>query len=269
MSDFTLMGVLNVTPDSFSDGGQWFDGEAAVEHGVQLVREGASIIDVGGESTRPGAAPVDEGEELRRTVPVIAELRRLVPEAILSIDTTKASVAAAAIEAGATYVNDVTALRGDPDMAALVASHPRVRVCLMHMRGEPRTMQDAPRYDDVVADVAAFLRERLIAAEVAGIGPDRIDLDPGIGFGKRIEHNLQLLHHLDRIVGLGQPVLLGTSRKSMLGRITGREDPAERVFATVATAVLAYAGGVRAFRVHDVAAHRDALLVAEAIKHAR
>lgn len=263
------MGVLNVTPDSFSDGGQWFDGDAAIEHGVELFREGAAIIDVGGESTRPGAAPVDEAEELRRTVPVIAELRRLVPDAVLSIDTTKAAVAAAAIEAGATYVNDVTALRGDPEMAALVASHPGVRVCLMHMRGEPRTMQEAPRYDDVVADVADFLRERLIAAEVAGIAPDRIDLDPGIGFGKRIEHNLQLLHHLDRIVELGQPVLLGTSRKSMLGRITGREAPEDRVFATVSTAVLAYRDGVRAFRVHDVAAHRDALLVAEAIKHAR
>lgn len=269
VSDFTLMGVLNVTPDSFSDGGQWFDGAAAVAHGVQLAAEGAAIIDVGGESTRPGAAPVSEAEELRRTVPVIAELRRLLPEVVLSIDTTKAAVAAAAIDAGATYVNDVTALRGDPAMPALVASHPHVRVCLMHMRGEPRTMQDAPRYVDVVGEVAEFLRERLVAAEEAGIPPDRIDLDPGIGFGKRIEHNLQLLHHLDRIVALGQPVLLGTSRKSMLGRITGREDPAERVFATVSTAVLAYRDGVRAFRVHDVAAHHDALLVAEAIHHAR
>ncbi|MBJ7470151.1 MAG: dihydropteroate synthase [Solirubrobacteraceae bacterium] len=263
------MGVLNVTPDSFSDGGQWFDGEAAVRHGLRLAHEGASMIDVGGESTRPGAEPVGEAEELRRTEPVIRELRRQLPDVTLSIDTTKASVAQAAIEAGATYVNDVTALRGDPAMPALVASHPAVRVCLMHMRGEPRTMQDAPRYDDVVGEVAEFLRERLIAAEVAGISPDRIDLDPGIGFGKRIEHNLQLLHHLDRIVALGQPVLLGTSRKSMLGRITGREDPADRVHASVSTAVLAYRDGVRAFRVHDVAAHRDALLVAEAIAAAR
>ncbi len=269
VSDFALMGVLNVTPDSFSDGGRWADLDAAVAHGVQLAAEGAAIVDVGGESTRPGAAPVDEAEELRRTEPVIRELRRRLPDLALSIDTTKAAVAQAAIEAGATYVNDVTALRGDPAMAVLIAAHPLVRVCLMHMRGEPRTMQEAPRYDDVVAEVAEFLRERLIAAEVAGIGPDRIDLDPGIGFGKKIEHNLQLLHHLDRIVALGQPVLLGTSRKSMLGRITGRTDPADRVFASVSTAVLAYSGGVRAFRVHDVAAHRDALLVAEAINGAR
>lgn len=263
------MGVLNVTPDSFSDGGRWADVEAAVEHGVQLVAEGALIVDVGGESTRPGAAPVTEEEELRRTEPVIRELRRRLPDVTLSIDTTKAAVASAAIEAGATYVNDVTALRGDPAMAPLVASHPAVRVCLMHMRGEPRTMQEAPRYVDVVEEVAEFLRERLIAAEVAGIGPDRIDLDPGIGFGKRIEHNLQLLHHLDRIVALGQPVLLGTSRKSTIGRITGRDDPADRVHGSVSSAVLAYGAGVRAFRVHDVAAHRDALLVAEAIAHAR
>lgn len=262
------MGVLNVTPDSFSDGGRWANLDDAVAHGLQLAAEGASVIDVGGESTRPGASAVDEAEELRRTEPVIRELRRRLPEVALSIDTTKAAVAAAAIEAGATYVNDVTALRGDPAMATLIASHRHVRVCLMHMLGEPRTMQDAPRYSDVVSEVAEFLRERLIAAEIAGIGPDRIDLDPGIGFGKRIEHNLQLLHHLDRIVSLGQPVLLGTSRKSMLGRITGREDPADRAFASVSTAVLAYRDGVRAFRVHDVAAHRDALLVAEAIANA-
>ncbi len=269
VSDFTLMGVLNVTPDSFSDGGRWADVDAAVERGLQLAAEGAAVIDVGGESTRPGADPVGADEELRRTEPVIRELRRQLPEVVLSIDTAKAAVAAGAIDAGATYVNDVTALRGDPAMAALVASHPHVRVCLMHMRGEPRTMQEAPRYTDVVGEVAEFLRERLVAAEVAGIAPDRIDLDPGIGFGKRVEHNLQLLHHLARIVELGQPVLLGTSRKSTIGRITGRDDPADRVFGSVSTAVLAYRDGVRAFRVHDVAAHRDALLVAEAIAHAR
>ncbi len=263
------MGVLNVTPDSFSDGGRWTDLEAAVARGEQLAAEGAAIIDVGGESTRPGAEPVGVDEEVRRTEPVIRELRRRLPDVVLSVDTTKAAVAQAAIEAGAAYVNDVTALRGDPAMAPLVASHAGVRVCLMHMRGEPRTMQAAPHYVDVVGEVAEFLRERLVAAEVAGIAPDRIDLDPGIGFGKRIEHNLQLLHRLDRIVALGQPVLLGTSRKSTIGRITGRDDPADRVYGSVSTAVLAYRDGVRAFRVHDVAAHRDALLVAEAIAHAR
>lgn len=269
MSDFTLMGVLNVTPDSFSDGGRWADLDTAVEHGLQLAAEGATVVDVGGESTRPGAAPVDTAEEIRRTEPVLRELRRLLPaDVALSVDTTKAAVAEAAIDAGATYVNDVTALRGDAAMAPLVASHAHVRLCLMHMQGEPRTMQSAPRYDDVVAEVGAFLRERLTAAEVAGIAPDRIDLDPGIGFGKRIEHNLSLLRHLDRIVALGQPVLLGTSRKSTIGRITGRDVPEERVFGSVSTAVLAYRDGVRAFRVHDVAAHRDALLVAEAISAA-
>jgi dihydropteroate synthase len=269
VSDFTLMGVLNVTPDSFSDGGAWIDPAAAVAQALRLADEGAGIIDVGGESTRPGADPVDEAEERRRTEPVIRAIHEARPELTISIDTMKASVAEAAIAAGATYVNDVTALRGDPHMAALIASHPHVRVCLMHMLGEPRTMQTAPHYDDVVDEVAAFLQERLGAASRAGIGGDRIDLDPGIGFGKKIEHNLRLLHHLDRIVDLGQPVVLGTSRKGMLGTITGRADPAERVDATLATAILAYAAGVRTFRVHDVAPHRDALLVAEAVLHAR
>ncbi|MDO9355123.1 MAG: dihydropteroate synthase [Solirubrobacteraceae bacterium] len=269
MSDFTLMGVLNVTPDSFSDGGAWVDPDAATRRALHMADDGARIIDVGGESTRPGAQPVDEAEERRRTEPVIRAIHEARPGLVISIDTMKASVAEAAIAAGATYVNDVTALRGDPHMAALVASHPHVRVCLMHMLGEPRTMQQAPHYADVVDEVAAFLTDRLGAAARAGIGSDRIDLDPGIGFGKKIEHNLSLLHHLDRIVALGQPVVLGTSRKGMLGTITGRTDPADRVDATLATAVLGYAAGVRTFRVHDVAPHRDALLVAEAVRHAR
>lgn len=269
MSDFTLMGILNVTPDSFSDGGAWAGTEAAVAHGLRLVEEGARMIDVGGESTRPGAVPVDAAEEQRRTEPVIRELHRRAPDVVLSIDTMKASVAEAAIAAGATYVNDVTALAGDPHMAALIASHPHVRCCLMHMRGEPGTMQQAPHYGDVVADVSAFLQERVGVALRDGISRERIDLDPGIGFGKKIEHNLRLLHHLDELVALGYPIVLGTSRKGMLGTITGRTEPAERVDATLATAVLGYAAGVRTFRVHDVAPHRDALLVAEAIAHAR
>lgn len=270
MSDFTLMGVLNVTPDSFSDGGSWLDPAAAVARGLAMVDEGARIIDVGGESTRPGAEPVDAAEEQRRVEPVVRELVRRAPAGtVVSVDTMKASVAEAAIAAGATYVNDVTGLRGDPDMATLVASHRHVRTCLMHMLGEPRTMQQAPKYDDVVAEVVAFLRDRVGAAERAGIAPGRIDLDPGIGFGKKIEHNLRLIKHLDEIVAIGHRVVLGTSRKGMLGTITGRTHPADRDVASTATAVLGYQQGVRAFRVHNVAAHRDALLTAHAVLDAR
>src|SRR4051812_30464431 len=256
-----IMGVLNVTPDSFSDGGEWFDHDAAVEHGRELIAQGAAIVDVGGESTRPGAAPVPAAEELARVVPVIEALRNT--GAVLSVDTSKAAVARAALDAGATFVNDVTALRGDPDMAALVAEA-GCDVCLMHMLGEPRTMQEDPRYDDVVADVRAFLEERVAAAVAAGIAEERISVDPGIGFGKTLEHNLALLRHLDQIVALGRPVVIGTSRKSFLGRITGRDDPHQRVLGTVATNVLAYERGAEVFRVHDVAATRDALAVAAA-----
>lgn len=269
MSDFALMGILNVTPDSFSDGGLWLDQQAAVEHALTMVAEGATIIDVGGESTRPGAEPVEADEELRRTAPVIEQLARRVPHVTISIDTTKAAVAAAAIEAGARYVNDVTALSGDPEMLGLVAAHREVRCCLMHMRGAPRTMQEAPHYEDVVGEVAAYLATRAEQAIEHGIPAERIDVDPGIGFGKRIEHNLTLLRELGTIVALGYPVVLGTSRKSFLGAITGRAAPSDRVAASVATAVHAYHQGVRVFRVHDVAAHRDALLVAEATLGAR
>ena len=258
------MGVLNVTPDSFSDGGEWFDHEAAVGRGRELAAQGAAILDVGGESTRPGAAPVAEAEELRRVVPVVRALSAQVPAGVqLSIDTSKARVAAAALDAGATYVNDVTALRGDPAMAELVAAA-GCDVCLMHMLGEPRTMQDDPRYDDVVADVRAFLEERLAVAVAAGIAEDRIALDPGIGFGKTAAHNLELLRRIGEIVALGRPVVVGTSRKSFLGRITGRDDPHQRDVGTVATNVLAYERGASVFRVHDVAATRDALAVAAA-----
>ncbi len=258
---FTVMGVLNVTPDSFSDGGEWFDGTAAIAHGLQLAAEGAAILDVGGESTRPGAEPVGVAEELRRVVPVIERLAA-VSGAQLSIDTTKAEVAEAALDAGATYVNDVNALRAD-GMVELVASR-RADCCLMHMRGEPRTMQADPRYDDVVDDVKAYLTERAAAIIAAGVAESQIHVDPGIGFGKTVAHNLELLRRLDEIVALGFPVVVGTSRKSFLGKISGRDDPKQRLYGTIASNVLALSAGARVFRVHDVAAVRDALAVADA-----
>ena len=259
------MGVVNVTPDSFSDGGAWLDPGAAVAHGADLARQGADILDIGGESTRPGAEPVGTCEELRRVVPVLAGLTGT--GARLSIDTSKARVAEAALQAGATLVNDVTALRGDPDMAALLAAHD-CDVCVMHMLGEPRTMQREPRYDDVVDEVKAFLAERLQYAVAQGIAEERVWLDPGIGFGKTIEHNLALLQRLGELVDLGRPLVIGTSRKSFLGRMTGR-GPLERVPGTIATNVLALAAGARVFRVHDVAEARDALTVAAATLRGR
>jgi dihydropteroate synthase len=263
--DPVVMGVVNVTPDSFSDGGAWPDPQAAVAHGRRLAAEGADILDIGGESTRPGAEPVGEAEELRRVVPVLEGLAG--GAARLSIDTSKAAVAAAALQAGATIVNDVTALRGDPAMAGTVAGA-GCDVCLMHMLGEPRTMQRDPRYGDVVDDVKAFLAQRLEHAVRSGIAEERIWLDPGIGFGKTIDHNLELLRRLGEIVALGRPVVVGTSRKSFLGTITGR-GPGDRVAATIATNVLALAAGARIFRVHDVAEARDALLVAAATLRGR
>jgi dihydropteroate synthase len=257
---FEVMGVLNVTPDSFSDGGAFLDAVAAIDQGRALLADGADLVDVGGESTRPGAPPVPEAEELRRIGPVVAALA--ADGARVSIDTSKAGVARAALDAGASYVNDVTAFRGDPDMAGLVAER-GVRCCLMHMRGEPRTMQEDPRYDDVVDDVKAFLSERLAAAVAAGVPEDHVDLDPGIGFGKTVEHNLELLRRLDEIVALGRPVVIGTSRKSFLGRLTGR-DASDRLAGSIATNVLALERGARIFRVHDVAPVRDALTVAAA-----
>ncbi len=259
------MGVVNVTPDSFSDGGEWLDPAAAIAHGLELVEQGAAILDVGGESTRPGAHPVSEAEELRRVVPVLEGL--VGAGARLSIDTSKAAVAAAALDAGATIVNDVTALRGDPAMAALVAAR-ACDVCLMHMLGEPRTMQLHPVYDEVVADVKAFLAERLRFAVAHGIAEERVWLDPGIGFGKTVDHNLELLRRLDELVALGRPLVVGTSRKSFLGKITGR-DPQQRVAGTIATNVLALARGASVFRVHDVAEARDALVVAAATLRGR
>jgi dihydropteroate synthase len=260
--DFRLMGIVNVTPDSFSDGGRYLDPRSAIEHGLELEREGAAILDVGGESTRPGAAPVSLAEELRRVVPVLEALATQRSRAQLSIDTAKAPVAAAALDAGATFVNDVTALRHDPDMAELVARS-GADCCLMHMLGEPRTMQRNPRYQDVVGEVKAFLEARMAFAVAEGIAEERIVLDPGIGFGKTIEHNLELLRRLDELVALGRPVSIGTSRKSFLGRLTGSE-VGDRVAGTIATNVLAYERGARIFRVHDVAPARDALVVTAA-----
>ena len=261
-TDFTVMGVVNVTPDSFSDGGLYIDAGAAIDHGLELEAEGAGILDIGGESTRPGAQPVASVAELDRVLPVIEGLRERGAAAQISIDTSKAAVAAAALDAGAALVNDVTALRGDPAMAELVAGR-GVQCCLMHMLGEPRTMQDDPRYEDVVSDVKAFLEERLAFAVASGIAEERILLDPGIGFGKTAAHNLELLARLDELAAIGRPLVIGTSRKSFLGRITGRSVD-ERLAATIATNVLAYERGARVFRVHDVAPVRDALVIAGA-----
>jgi len=253
------MGVVNVTPDSFSDGGQFLDPELAIAHGRELLEAGAEILDIGGESTRPGAQPVDAFEELRRVLPVIEGLSG----ERISVDTSKASVAAAAIDAGATIVNDVTALRGDPAMAALCAEH-EATVVLMHMLGEPRTMQDAPTYEDVVDEVKAFLLARLEGAVAAGIAEQRIWLDPGIGFGKTAEHNLELLRRLGELRELGRPLVVGTSRKSFIGRLDG--SPAgERLGGTIASSVLAAAEGADVLRVHDVAEVTQALKVTEAI----
>jgi dihydropteroate synthase len=256
-----LMGVVNVTPDSFSDGGLYLDPERAIAHGEELARAGAGILDVGGESTRPGAEEVAAEEELRRVGPVVAGLAG--GEAAISIDSSKAVVAAAALDAGATIVNDVTALRGDSAMAALCAER-GATVVLMHMAGSPRTMQDEPRYADVVADVKAFLAERVEAATAAGIAEERIWLDPGIGFGKTAEHNLELLRRLGELRALGRPLVVGTSRKSFIGRVDG-SGAGERLGGTIASSVLAAAEGAAVLRVHDVAEVGQAMTVAAAI----
>ena len=255
------MGVLNVTPDSFSDGGAFLDPAAAVAHAERMAAEGADLVDVGGESTRPGAEPVPADEELRRVMPVIEQLGRRGTVS-LSIDTSKAEVARAATDAGAVLVNDVTALRGDPAMAGVVAES-GAEVCLMHMLGDPRTMQDDPRYEDVVSEVKAFLEERLEFAVAHGILEERVWLDPGIGFGKTLEHNLALLRRLDEIVAVGRPVIVGVSRKRFIGSLTARAE-ADRMAGGIAANVLAFQRGAHMFRVHDVAETRDALAVAAA-----
>jgi dihydropteroate synthase len=261
VSDVKLMGVVNVTPDSFSDGGLYLDPGAAIAHGKALAADGAAILDVGGESTRPGAAPVAADEELRRVEPVVAGLVGAA-EAI-SVDTSKATVAAAALDAGASIVNDVTALRGDPEMAALCAER-GAGVVLMHMAGDPRTMQVDPRYGDVVAEVRDFLAARLAAAVAAGIDESRIWLDPGLGFGKTDRHNFELLRGLGELTRLGRPILIGTSRKSFIGRADGSRTD-DRLGGTIATSLLAATAGASVLRVHDVHEMSQALTVASAV----
>jgi dihydropteroate synthase len=256
-----LMGVVNVTPDSFSDGGLFLDADVAVAHGEELAREGADILDVGGESTRPGAEAVGAAEEVARTEPVVAAL--VGAGHVVSIDTSKLAVAEAALDAGASIVNDVTALRGDPEIAALVAER-GAGLVLMHMQGDPGTMQTDPRYDDVVEDVKAFLAERTEVAVAAGVAEERIWLDPGIGFGKTLDHNLELLRRLGELRELGRPLVVGTSRKSFIGKIDGSE-VGDRLGGTIASSVLAAERGAEVLRVHDVAACRQALAVAAAI----
>jgi len=256
-----LMGIVNVTPDSFSDGGLYLDSDRAIGHARELAAEGADLLDVGGESTRPGAQAVSAEAELRRVLPVLEGLGGVgVP---VSIDTSKAAVAEAALEAGAGLVNDVTALRADPELAAVCAAR-GCDVVLMHMQGSPRTMQEAPAYGDVVEDVKGFLAERIDFATGAGIAEDRIWVDPGIGFGKTVDHNLELLRRLGELRDLGRPILVGTSRKSFIGRLTGR-DVDQRLGGTIASNVLALRAGADVLRVHDVAQVREAMRVAEAI----
>ena len=258
-----VVGIINVTPDSFSDGGQFADLESAVAHGVRLAEEGADMLDVGGESTRPGAADVSVEEELRRVLPVIEQLiaRTALP---IAVDTSKPEVMRAAVAAGAGMINDVYALRREGAMDA--AADLRVPICLMHMQGEPRSMQDAPYYDDVVGEVHRFLTDRLFACELAGIDRRKVMVDPGFGFGKDLEHNLALLRRLERFADLGSGVYAGLSRKSMIGTLTGRKDPAERAAGSVAAALIAVQRGARMVRVHDVAATVDAVKVWHAVQ---
>jgi dihydropteroate synthase len=256
-----LMGVVNVTPDSFSDGGMFLEPEAAIAHGEQLVRDGAEILDVGGESTRPGAEPVDVEVELARTQPVVADLEGL--GYTVSIDTSKAAVAEAALDAGAEIVNDVTALRGDAEMAGLCAEL-GATVVLMHMPGNPRTMQDDPKYGDVVEDIKAFLAGRIETALAAGVEEGRVWIDPGIGFGKTLEHNLELLRRLGELRELGRPLVIGASRKSFIGKIDG-SGVEERIGGSIAAATLAAAEGADVLRVHDVAETAQAMRVAAAV----
>lgn len=256
-----IMGVVNVTPDSFSDGGKYLEADAAIEHGLRLIDEGADLIDVGGESTRPGAAVVSVDEELERVAGVVEALA--AAGALVSIDTSKAQVAAGAIEAGAVVINDVTAL-ADPEMAAVASRH-QVGLVLMHMQGTPRTMQNEPRYTDLVGEVSGFLVERAAAAETGGVERSNIAIDPGIGFGKTVDHNLVLLRELGVLADLGYPLVVGTSRKSFLGKVTGASDPGDRDLASAVSVALAVERGANIVRVHNVSACREAALLALAI----
>jgi dihydropteroate synthase len=259
-----VMGVLNVTPDSFSDGGRFLALEAAVAHGLRLVEEGAAIIDIGGESTRPGASPVEVDEELRRVVPVVERLRKAAPQAIISVDTSKPEVIRETTAAGAGLINDVRALTepGALEMAAASGC----AVCLMHMQGDPRSMQKSPSYVDVVKEVKAFLAERAQACRAAGVSADRLVIDPGFGFGKTLEHNVELLRRLPELAASGLPVLVGLSRKSIVGTLTGRS-AGDRVYGSIALAVIATMKGAHIVRAHDVSATVDALKIVTAIAH--
>jgi dihydropteroate synthase len=261
------MGILNVTPDSFSDGGDYLAAERALRQGLRLLADGADLIDIGGESSRPGAAPVSQQEELDRVVPVIERLRNET-DLPLSVDTTKSAVARAAILAGANYINDISGLRFDAGMAA-VAAESGAGLFLMHTRGTPRDMQKQTAYADLLAEVTAYLRQGIDLALAAGVSPRALAVDPGIGFGKSVAGNLTLLRHLERLHELGYPVLLGTSRKSFIGRILDQDDPRRRLAGTLATLALAVDKGVQIFRVHDVRAARETLLVAWAIREGR
>jgi len=258
-----VMGVLNVTPDSFSDGGQFFDTDKAIKHGLQMAAEGAAIIDVGGGSTRPGSSPVSAKEQIRRVVPVIKGLREKI-DVPISIDTYNFEVATAALGAGAAMINDITAL-SDERVGKLTAEY-QVPVVLMHIQGTPKTMQIEPKYKDVVGEVLEFLLGRAKRAEEFGISKDMIFIDPGIGFGKTVEHNLLLLRNIDKFVDSSYRVCVGTSRKNFIGKITGRENPAERIFGTAATVALCVAAGVSIVRVHDVAEMVDVVKVVTAIE---
>ena len=256
-----VMGIVNVTPDSFSGDGRAL-ADAAIAHGLKQAEEGADLLDIGGESTRPGAQPVSVDEEIARVVPVIEALAKRI-ELPISIDTSKPDVMRAAVAAGAGMINDVCALRRDGTLDAAAAL--KVPVVLMHMLGEPRTMQDAPHYDDVVSDVRRFLAERIFACEMAGIEKKRIVVDPGFGFGKTLEHNLALLADLDQFAALGVPLMAGLSRKAMIGMLTGHKNPADRAAGSAAAALIAVQRGAMIVRVHDVAATRDALAVWEGV----
>jgi dihydropteroate synthase len=258
-----VMGIINATPDSFSDGGSFLNPQAALAHGLQMVAEGAEILDIGGESTRPGAQSVETDEEIRRVLPIIQALRR-ESQVLLSIDTSKAAVAEAALDAGADIINDVTGLRGDPDMPALAASS-KAGVVIMHMQGQPRTMQVAPTYDDVVEEVGNFFRQALARSVACGIDPMRIALDPGIGFGKTPEHNRRLLAELSAFLEFGRPLLVGASRKSFLGWLAGSSAMDDRFWPGVALTSLCRERGARLLRVHDVKPHTEALRMTEAI----
>jgi dihydropteroate synthase len=258
-----VMGVLNVTPDSFSDGGQFLDTERAIEHGLKMAADGAAISDVGGESTRPGSAPVSARQQIERVLPVIEALYKKI-DVPISIDTYNVEVAKAALEAGAAMINDITALNNER-MAEFAAEH-EVPVVLMHMQGSPATMQVEPKYEDVVGEVLDFLLSRAKRAERYGISQERIFIDPGIGFGKTLEHNLLLLKNIEKFVATDYRVLVGTSRKSFIGKVTGRENPDQRIFGTAATVTLCAAAGVSIVRVHDVAEMLDVVKVTNTIE---